>query len=836
MKKICFIVIASALILAGCSDEINPANQGNQEELTENSAFLKIRISDVMTGSQTKATAGDFEVSTSEHDVANADFYFYDQAGTFVTKANVWADGQNVSEENGNVEFNGNTVVVLKGLTQKNFPEYLVTVLNGDGRYGQTLNEMEALLSTTDETATDGGFKAGENFIMTTSSYVHSDGTPYFVTKLEEGNFAKDPGNIEKPVTVYVERLAAKVRLSFTENASGAKNPLVPVTIEGLKNTYKMNVTIAGDDNKDEENTEDENPSHIGSEEIVLHFTGWNLNATARKSRLMKNIDTEWAGSKFNFEMSWTDEGNHRSYWGKSYNYDIASYTYPKQGEAALASDALHYVNANEVKEIEEAIYCAENTNTSEIVSANPASAITSAVLYAEVLDGNGKALNLVRFSGLFYEESQYITYVLGNLKKTGKFEYYTKGNTDESGTHYVPVTPADAQIVNIGNGNVNGENSGSQPDADGNSGMGTPPQGMKMPSQDASSGENFTPSDDGMDFPGASMDDSADLEQVTLTQEDAEYLLENMNDISDATISYTTRAGVDGGDLEEETVYSIAGVQANYASLSNLTLSVGEFISEEENGNKEKNCILGAGTAEEIFGSVIEAYGSILYIDQRIYVVDGVLEEMGSVSSGISPDDTIFIPYETGIKYLVGENASPTLTIIAEDVEQIDTVIAEATEVLAESYPNSEFTFSDAGSKMEAASASNQILTMLLIAMAVIVFVVGGIGIMNVLFVSVKERTNEIGILKAIGCSRKNILLEFLLEASAISFLGGVLGIVASLLITPIVQQFDVRVELSATAFLAALGFAVITGTIFGFYPAFKASKLVPVEALNAE
>lgn len=398
-------------------------------------------------------------------------------------------------------------------------------------------------------------------------------------------------------------------------------------------------------------------------------------------------------------------------------------------------------------------------------------------------------------------------------------------GGGDFSGGGGMPPTQGST------GGNADGGSSGG-----GNSGIGTPPQGIKMPSQDASSGENFTPPDDGMDFPGASMDDSADLEQVTLTQEDAEYLLENMNDISDATISYTTRAGVDGGDLEEETVYSIAGVQANYASLSNLTLSVGEFISEEENGNKEKNCILGAGTAEEIFGSVIEAYGSILYIDQRIYVVDGVLEEMGSVSSGISPDDTIFIPYETGIKYLVGENASPTLTIIAEDVEQIDTVIAEATEVLAESYPNSEFTFSDAGSKMEAASASNQILTMLLVAMAVIVFVVGGIGIMNVLFVSVKERTNEIGILKAIGCSRKNILLEFLLEASAISFLGGVLGIVASLLITPIVQQFDVRVELSATAFLAALGFAVITGTIFGFYPAFKASKLVPVEALNAE
>lgn len=346
------------------------------------------------------------------------------------------------------------------------------------------------------------------------------------------------------------------------------------------------------------------------------------------------------------------------------------------------------------------------------------------------------------------------------------------------------------------------------------------------MPSQELPSGENEKAF--GI-FPGK-------LEQVTLTEEDAEYLLSEMSSISDASISYTTRASVDGGDLEEETVYNIAGVEENYASLSNLTLAAGEFLSEEDNENKEKVCILGANAAEDIFGSAMEAYGSILYIDQRIYVVDGVLESIGSVSSGISPDEAIFIPYKTGTKYLAGENVNPTLTIIALDVEEIDAVIAEATEKLAETYPNSEFTFADAGSKMEAAEASNQILSILLIAMAAIVFLVGGIGIMNVLFVSVRERTNEIGILKAIGCSKGNILLEFLLEASAISFLGGILGILASLVVTPIVRQFGVRVELSFFAFASALVFAVVTGTLFGFYPAYKASKLVPVEALNAE
>lgn len=336
--------------------------------------------------------------------------------------------------------------------------------------------------------------------------------------------------------------------------------------------------------------------------------------------------------------------------------------------------------------------------------------------------------------------------------------------------------------------------------------------------------------------FGGADMEERMNQENITLTAEDVDDILTFASGISDATISYTTRASVDGGELEEAENYTIAGVEAEYEKISNLELSIGEFITDTDNENKEKVCVLGAGVAEEIFGSAIEAYGSIIYIDDRMYVVNGILASMGTVSSGISPDDSIFIPYATGVKYIVGTSVDPTITVLATDVNNVENVITEVTEVLADSYPNAEFTFEDAGSKMEAAEASNQILTMLLIAMAAIVFVVGGIGIMNVLFVSVKERTNEIGILKAIGCSKRDILFEFLAEAAAISLIGGILGNILSLAVTPLVQYLGVRVELSAAAFFIALIFAVATGTIFGFYPAYKASKLVPVEALGAE
>ena len=330
--------------------------------------------------------------------------------------------------------------------------------------------------------------------------------------------------------------------------------------------------------------------------------------------------------------------------------------------------------------------------------------------------------------------------------------------------------------------------------------------------------------------------DNRMNQEAVTLTQNDMEDLEVFVPGISNSTISYSTTTSVEGGDLDSASYYTIAGVLDNYATLSNLTISTGEFLSAQNDESKEKVCVLGYSTANEIFGSAYEAYDQEVYIDGRPYKVVGVLEEMGTVASGISPDKAIFIPYSTGIKYVTGEKISPTVTVIAEDVNHIEAVITNIETVLADSYPNTQFTISDAGSKMDAANASNETLQVLLISMAIIVFIVGGIGIMNVLFVSVKERTNEIGILKALGCSRRDILLEFLLEATCMSLVGAVIGVLLSLGITPIVELLSVRVELSVGGALLSLVFGVVTGSIFGFYPAYKASRLVPVVALNAE
>ncbi len=324
--------------------------------------------------------------------------------------------------------------------------------------------------------------------------------------------------------------------------------------------------------------------------------------------------------------------------------------------------------------------------------------------------------------------------------------------------------------------------------------------------------------------------------EKIVLSTDDMEDLAVFVPDISDVTISYTTTTEVEGGELEAAGSYTIAGVKQNFMAISNLSMIAGVFLTNENDENKEKYCVVGYSIAKEIFGNVYAACDDVIYIDARPYVISGVLEEMGSVSSGISPDTTIFVPYDTGVKYITGQNISPTITVISADVNRVDIVIQNIKTILADSYANAEFTISNAGTKMEAASESNNTLQLLLITMAVIVFIVGGIGIMNVLFVSVKERTNEIGILKALGCSKRDILLEFLFEACFMSFIGSILGVLVAIGITPVIESFSVRVELSAQGALLSLAFGVITGTIFGFYPAYKASSLIPVVALNQE
>ena len=330
--------------------------------------------------------------------------------------------------------------------------------------------------------------------------------------------------------------------------------------------------------------------------------------------------------------------------------------------------------------------------------------------------------------------------------------------------------------------------------------------------------------------------DDRMNQEEITLTEDDVDDILMFVNGISGATISYTTRADVEGANLTQAQSYTIAGVKEGYFPLSNLDFAAGESFTETDDGSSERVCVLGSSRAKELFGSADKALGEKLYLADRAYTIVGVLESSQTVSAGISPDEVIFVPYSTGIKYIAGSSANPVITVVTDDVNLVSQVEEEVQAVLSTTYDNANFTFSDAGSKMQAAESSNRILTMLLAAMAAIVFLVGGIGIMNVLFVSVKERTAEIGVLKALGASRKMILGEFLTESAAISLIGGLLGVGISFLIIPLAEHYGMRTEMSMEGCLAALGFAVLTGTIFGFYPAWKASRLVPVDALNAE
>ena len=229
---------------------------------------------------------------------------------------------------------------------------------------------------------------------------------------------------------------------------------------------------------------------------------------------------------------------------------------------------------------------------------------------------------------------------------------------------------------------------------------------------------------------PFGGMENQMNTTQITLSQEDVDYLKENISGIASATISYTTKQETEGGSMEESASYTIAGVKENYADISNLEMAIGTFLTQDNDIYKERTCVLGYSAAKEMFDSVLEAYDSSVYIDNRSYVVSGVLMEMGTVASGISPDEAVFIPYETGIKYLTGKEVNPVITVVAEDVNDVDSVMEQTAAVLAETYgENVEFTISDAGSKMEAASKSNETLTLLLLAMAAIVFIVGGIG-----------------------------------------------------------------------------------------------------------
>ncbi|MFT9497522.1 ABC transporter permease [Anaerosolibacter sp.] len=287
-------------------------------------------------------------------------------------------------------------------------------------------------------------------------------------------------------------------------------------------------------------------------------------------------------------------------------------------------------------------------------------------------------------------------------------------------------------------------------------------------------------------------------------------------------------------------TTATVAGVMEDIKDINNLTLAYGEFINEEQNEDAEKVVVIGYDIAALFFEEdVSEALGEKITINGKRYDVIGVLKQMGDSSMrGFSPDEGILIPYSVAEKYITGRMARPTILALAQDIDHVSSAIEEVNDILQSKFreKSDQFTIVDAGSRLQSAKDSAKTMTLMLLSVATVVLMVGGIGIMNVLFVSVKERTKEIGILKAIGARKKDILLIFLLEAIIVSAAGGIIGILGSMFAMPVLNYFQVRAIPSFDSYLIAFSFSVGIGTFFGYYPAAKAAALKPIDALNYE
>lgn len=289
---------------------------------------------------------------------------------------------------------------------------------------------------------------------------------------------------------------------------------------------------------------------------------------------------------------------------------------------------------------------------------------------------------------------------------------------------------------------------------------------------------------------------------------------------------------------LNGKTEYiSVTGVTEGYSLVSNLETAYGENISEFDVEEMTSVAVIGEGIAKKYYPNVEEAIGSTIRIGDKAFTIIGILERKGDGLQGLSADDTIFIPFTTAEQSILNEYTMPQIVALSKDLSTVKFSMKEMKSTLNYVLDDgSYYTLEDAGSRIEAATQSAGTMNMLLIAMATIVFIVGGIGIMNVLFLSIKERTKEIGILKALGSSKEEILLQFLFESVIISTFGGIMGVLLSYLLMPLMKYTNTPVSPSIEGQIIAIIFAMITGTLFGLYPAYKASQLKPIEALSYE
>ena len=294
----------------------------------------------------------------------------------------------------------------------------------------------------------------------------------------------------------------------------------------------------------------------------------------------------------------------------------------------------------------------------------------------------------------------------------------------------------------------------------------------------------------------------------------------------------------------------SITGLTPEYSSVRNEEVSVGRFISQEDVEKHSTVAVIGMDIVDELFDSTSDALGSKLRIGNNLYQVVGVLESKGGTAMG-SSDNQVYVPISTAQSRLITRSSAHEevnlISVSAVNSEVMGDAMNEITSILRarhriNSDEEDDFEVFSQEAFTEAAESITGVLTVFLGGIAAISLLVGGIGIMNIMLVSVIERTKEIGLRKAVGARDRDIMLQFMVESLIIGLVGGIIGVLLGWGISSAISQVAVmggtalNAKLSMDSILLAVTFSVSVGLVFGIYPARRAAKLEPVEALRTE
>lgn len=285
----------------------------------------------------------------------------------------------------------------------------------------------------------------------------------------------------------------------------------------------------------------------------------------------------------------------------------------------------------------------------------------------------------------------------------------------------------------------------------------------------------------------------------------------------------------------------TVSGVDMSYQDINSLTVASGRFFTNKQIETRERVAILGPTVVKNLYGTE-NPIGTNIRVGNIPFTVIGVLEAKGSSAMGADQDDVILIPYTTAMERVEGKDYLRTIYVAAKEGASVDRLQADIENLLRVRHkikdPNlDDFNITNMSSVMKTMEETTGTLTLFLGAVAAISLIVGGIGIMNIMLVSVTERTREIGVRKALGATYRVIVTQFLIEAVVISLLGGLIGVILGVAASyGISAATKMATVISIPTILMSFGFSMLIGLVFGLYPAQKAAKLNPIDALHYE